>query len=160
MHDHVYIARAPLDVYPLARMTPETEPGQWTAYTPATNGTREYWTVARDVRLHLPGVRFLTSGSPGWHTEPGLITLRPGWQWDGASGPAIDDPSALLAAACHDVACTRIEGPDGDTHPLPSYLGRHCLYARILRAQGEPLVRCLWSWVGLMVANWYVDWRQ
>lgn len=151
----------PLNVWPLQRMDETTEPGQWTEYHPGGEGEDEYWLVTRDVRLHLPGVPLLTCVCDYWQTEHGIIAIRKGWAFDGASGPAIDDPSALMAAAVHDVVCTRLEGPGNEaTHPLPSYWARHALYARILRAQGEPGIRCAWSWLGLVAGNWVVELRQ
>lgn len=150
----------PLALYPLRRMTAETEPGQWTRYTPASNGDPERWTTTRALAIHLPGVGLVNCTGWRWATAHGLIRVAVGFAWDGASGPAIDDPSAVLASLVHDIACTRIEGPDGATHPLPGYWARHALYARILGAQGEPFARCAWSWFGLVAANWYVDSRK
>jgi hypothetical protein len=146
-----------LDLYPFRRMDLSTAPAVWSDWTPATRTRREYWTLSRPVTIHLPGVALVQYIGPGWATRHGEIRAQPGYGWDGASGPAIDDPAAVLASLVHDIVCTRI--PDGG-HPLPSYCARHWLYARIIRAQGEPVWRWGMDWVGLMVANWYVDLRQ
>jgi len=168
LHDHHYIVRDPLDVYPLKRVTSETEPGEWTDFHPAPPRKHwwhsirrgQYWTVTRDVDLHLPGVRLLPCVGDGWRTEPGKIRLYRGYRFDGASGGAFNDAAALLGAAVHDPVCTRIETDAGWTHPLPSYLARHCLYCRIVRAQAGMLVRVCVDWVALMACNWMLDLRR
>jgi hypothetical protein len=148
-----------LDVYPLRRMTHDTEPAQWTRYSPATDERREYWTITRPVCLHLPGYCLLPCCGDGWHAHAkGLIYLAPGWQFDGASGPAIDDPAAIMASAPHDIVCAWVpDGRGGLVHPLRGYYRRHALYSRILEAQGEHCLRCAWSLAGLLCGNWIVD---
>ncbi len=147
-----------LDVYPLQRMTADTEPAHWSAYTPPTNGDRERWTVTTPIRLWLPGVALLDVVGDGWECDRrGWIDAQPGYWWDGASGPAIDDPQAVMASIVHDIVCTPVYCLGQRTHPLPSYMARHALYRRILRANGAALGRAWYSWAALVAANWWVD---
>lgn len=39
----------------------------------------------------------------------GLLTIREGYAWDGASGPAVDDQTNLTQSCVHDVFCQMVE---------------------------------------------------
>jgi hypothetical protein len=139
-------------------MTAEDEPAKWTSYFPETETAPEYWTVTRAVRLHLPGWDLLERQGYGWRTGPAWIDLDAGFRF-APSWPAIEDPSAIVAAAVHDIICTPLRRESGAgarfiEYPLPSYTARHWLYASILRAQREDMIRCAWCFVGLWAANW------
>jgi len=55
--------------------------------------------------------RFMLKRAPGYKGEAGFIsfdsagrvTIKPGYCWDGASGPTIDTPDSVCAALGHDV---------------------------------------------------------
>jgi hypothetical protein len=101
-------------------------------------------------------VPLLRCVGPAWECHAGEIRVQQGYRWDGASGPAINDDAAIMGSLVHDIVCTRINLP-GARHPLPGYMARHCLYARILRAQGAPRTRAVYSWLALMACNWMLD---
>ena len=107
--------------------------------------------------MHLPGVLLRDLGGWRWRAwSAGRIDVERGYWWDGASGPAIDDPQAVMASLVHDIVCEPIEGPMGTLYAVQSYMGRHALYRRILRANGAALGRAWYSWAGLVAANWWL----
>lgn len=142
-----------LDIWPLEPMSEETDPEMWCHHV-RTDGKGAICEARLPLRVNLPGVRLLNCTGIKWACKPGEILVSQGYRWDGASGPAINDDAALMGSLVHDIICARIVTADGTTHPLPSYTGRHTLYARILRAQGAPVWRVGVDWIGLMAANW------
>lgn len=156
----------PLNVWPLDPVPLEHMPPTWTRQIRRrAPGQSELWQVTRAVRVYVPGLPLLAAEGPCWRTYPetpaavAMIRLDAGHTYDGASGPAIDDPEALLGAAVHDVCVLRIDGkrvravgwcPRGCPQVCPCYLHRAMVYPAILRAQGESVARAVWS--GLAVA--------
>jgi len=157
----------PLIIHPLAEAT---DPGDWSDYHPRRGDCGEWWSITTDLRVVLPGVRLLEavcdhwSATPETADAPACIDVRRGYAWDGASGPAIDDPQAVTASLVHDIVCTpmvsRHHGHVRTAFACPRYLDRHALYRRILRAQGASLFRAWYSWVALVAANWVLMTRS
>jgi hypothetical protein len=159
-----------METWTIRPLTEPTDPGDWSDYHPATADHREWWSVTCDLRIILPGVRLLAAVCDHWSTtpatadDPACIDVRPGYAWDGASGPAIDDPQAVTASLLHDIVCTpmilRHRGHVRTAYACPRYLDRHALYRDILRAQGASLFRAWYSWAGLVAANWVLMLRS
>lgn len=149
-------AARPLDLYPLVPMTEDDDPEVWCHHLRPPTG-RPICMARMPLVVHLPGVQLLNCAGPLWACRPGEIRVCQGFQWDGASGPAINDDAALMGSLVHDIICTRITLAGHATHPLPSYWARHYLYARIIRIQGGAVWRVSADWIGLVAANWAVD---
>lgn len=151
----------PLNVYPLEPVPLKHLPAEWTRQIRRrARGQPELWQVTRHVRLHLPGVPLLAAEGPCWRSHPGsedsdpIVELFAGFVYDGASGPALNNPAALLGAAAHDVVVRRIDGRRvyaygwclrGAPQVCPSYWRRAWLYGAILAAQGESRFRVAYS---------------
>lgn len=168
----------PLNLYPLDPVPLEHYPHAWARQVRRrAKGQTELWRVSRWVRHHLPGWPLLAAEGPFWRTWPGtptadpIIELLPGYEFDGASGPAIDDPEALIAASCHDPATQRIDGLmvmaigasyRGFPKVCPSWWRRARLYGAILSAQGESRFRVAYSTAAVAAYDLVVEpivWR-
>lgn len=152
-------------IRPLEPLPDDRDSSEWADHHPKRDGAAAYWTTRRDLRVELPGVRLRTFHCPRWSTcagddiDPPCILVSAGYPFE-PSGPTFDDPRAVAAALVHDVICTPVvitrHGSTLRTFPVASYLERHALYRRILRAQGASLFRAWYSWAGLIAANWAV----
>ena len=157
-------------------LTERCDPGDWSDYhqaevrTDAAAMVGEYWTTTKDLHIVLPGVRLEAAVCDHWRSTPATadvpacIDVRRGYPWDGASGPAIDDPQAIVASLVHDIICTpmvlRHRGRTRTFYACPSYMDRHALYRDILRAQGAAWGRAWYSWAALVAANWVLMLRS
>lgn len=63
-------------------------------------------------------------------TTYGVLIILPGFRWDGASGPAIDDSQTMLASAFHDVLYRMLREK---RIPPPCRRGADRLYLKIMR---------------------------
>lgn len=55
----------------------------------------------------------------------GLLTIQPGYAWDGPSGPTIDTPSFMRGSLIHDVIYQLLRQPDFETDETERILLRH-----------------------------------
>lgn len=87
--------------------------------------------------------------------ENGRLYISDGWQFDGASGPAIDGTGNLLAALVHDALyeLRRIFGKGSGF----SYAQADSLYRQICEAQGEGFARRWYHYTALRSFGWV--WR-
>lgn len=71
----------------------------------------------------------------------GQLTVRAGYAWDGASGPAIDTPAFMRGSCVHDALCQMIRW-----RILPAAHQRAAdrLLVRLCREDGMSLLRALW----------------
>lgn len=91
-------------------------------------------------------------GCPVW-IEAGILYIPAGWEFDGASGPAIDGVGNMLAALVHDALyLLRREGVS-----IFSFWMADGLYRDICKAQGEGGIRRWYHWTGLRGFGWL--WR-
>jgi hypothetical protein len=78
------------------------------------------------------------------------ICAERGWWFDGASGPAIDGVSNMLAALVHDKLYELIERGQIDL----SYWEADIIYYQICRAQGTHWLRAGYHYGGLTMFGW------
>lgn len=83
----------------------------------------------------------------------GVLSVAMGWEFDGASGPAIDGVTNLLAALVHDALFLLLEdGAKGGSYRLADWL-----YREVSKAQGTGWFRRSYHWAGLRCFGW--AWR-
>lgn len=142
-----------LTLRPLEPLPPEHAPAWWSERVPSGHRGRDWYIASRRVLIDLPGVQVRRSHGPQWTVAPtaegARIDIRPGFRWDGASGPAITDDPARVASLVHDLLGERIAG---NGFVGRRYLQRHWVYAAILLAQNASYVRAAYSF--LAVAAW------
>ena len=77
-------------------------------------------------------------------TPDGVLTLRAGYAWDGASGPTFDTPAVMLAALLHDAL---YQLATLEKSPKFKRYADAMLYA-IMRANGSYCWRArVWQWM-------------
>lgn len=138
-----YIQTNPLTLRPL-----EAPPADVEAFADYDE-QRKVWRITRDICLVFLDVPFRSVGGRHWRARPGVLEVDAGFEWDGASGPVINDHTAVLASLVHDIACSVVLG----AHVLVGYFRRHWLYYRTARAQGMGRWRAGWHLRGLVLFN-------
>lgn len=131
---------------------PCTAPCDWRDFA-ESNADRTGWRVIRHLAAYFPEwVSLDTTYTQHWRAAGGTrcILIDAGYQWDGASGPALDTSDAIVASLIHDIICTRVDG----RCCVPSYMQRHRIYRTIARVNGMPPWRAWGHWTGLVLANW------
>ena len=117
----------------------------------AVRGDGGGWNTTAFLAVSLPGVPFRRlSTNPDFQSSSGLLILRLGFWWNGASDPAVDTPDTVLGSMVHDIACTYCMGG----YVLPGYLARHRLYRDVCRSQGMTRFRACMDYAGLVLCNW------
>ncbi|MDX9982053.1 MAG: hypothetical protein RBU25_18670 [Lentisphaeria bacterium] len=95
--------------------------------------------------------------------DTGYLYFFGHYEWNGASGPTLDDPSLRLSSAIHDAICTK--GPKG-RRVVKSYWKRHEIYRRVMLAhcpytsrigKAYHVFRAWKHWLGLVACNWAWD---
>ena len=78
--------------------------------------------------------------------EDGLLSINPGYCWDGASGPAIDSANFMRGSLVHDALYQLIREKQ-----LRQEFRRFAdlILYRIVREDGMSPVRALWVWAGV-----------
>ena len=71
-------------------------------------------------------------------TQEGLLTIKAGYAWDGASGPTIDTKSSMRAALVHDCFCQLLRNRDLDYDSQAAAV--HQFFYDLLREDG------MWAW--------------
>lgn len=82
----------------------------------------------------------------------GVLTIEPGYAWDGPSGPAIDTPDFMGASLVHDTLYQMIRLgllPHDWRAIADDIMHRLCLGAGMSR------IRAWWCWVGVRKGAWY-----
>lgn len=59
--------------------------------------------VAAEFAVSIPELAGVQLHAPLFALMGGILTVRPGYAWDGASGPTIDTPATIAASLVHDV---------------------------------------------------------
>jgi hypothetical protein len=83
--------------------------------------------------------------------QEGMLTIQQGFIWDGATGPAFDDPAMLVASLAHDATCI-----------LSSHLGFRFrragdgFFRDVLLANGAPRFRAWYSYLAVTAYSYKV----
>lgn len=104
----------------------------------------KYQLVA-DMLIVTP-VRGVRVEDPFFSLEPdGLLLVRAGYAWDGASGPTFDTPSSMAPSMVHDVFCQMMQDRRLDWGTWQGEVNRFfrkmCLVAGM-----DPVRATLWYW--------------
>jgi hypothetical protein len=123
---------------------------------------KQLWRVKKDIWIRFPVEPVLNNvDCEYWESFPGSLINFPrilvmaGYEWDGASGPAMDTPDIRLASMVHDIICTVVRGE----RVVGGYFARHWLYYVIARTQGCPKARASYHLVALLLFNWLHELR-
>ena len=76
-------------------------------------------------------------------TTSGILQIRSGYAWDGASGPTFDTKDSMRASLVHDCFCQMLRNKDLDYELYAPYV--HALFKTILLADGMGSLRA-WYW--------------
>jgi len=110
--------------------------------------------VTRDLALQLPEQLVTTP-----HIDANMsllsdtLTLRPGFRFDGASGPAVDGVHNMLGAMIHDALYAAIKG---GAEGLSAWKADR-IYRQVCIAQGAGKTRAWAHWLALRTCGWL--WR-
>ena len=133
---------------------------QFATYEYGADGWQYRMTAPATFRFPRHLYRLITTVGPGWQTAPGEIDVQGGYCWDGPSGPAVNDESAVVGSLLHDILCTPVTDEQGRVGYPCGYLAAHRLYREVCRVQGMHRGRAWYHWGALVACNWYVRWRD
>lgn len=111
--------------------------------------TAGYKFQLEDEYEHDTGMRPATQGGNRFVRIDafGILTIAPGYAWDGASGPAIDTPSFMRGSLVHDALYQLMRlgvlSKDRDRRRADEILHE------IVREDGMPVVRAWWVYLGV-----------
>jgi len=99
--------------------------------------------IVEDVEIDEPFVRPLMQLDTG-----GILTIQPGYSWDGMSGPGLDTRNALRGSAVHDALYQAIR--EGLISPKWRRQA-DSVFRRINLREGMHSVRAWWCWTAVRV---------
>lgn len=105
-------------------------------------------------QTEIAGFDFTIKGAHGplFEIKPdGVLTLHPGYSWDGASGPAIDTASFMEASAAHDALYQLIK--EG-LLPASSRKKADQLLRRLALEDGMPKWRAAYVYFAVRLFGW------
>jgi hypothetical protein len=118
------------------------------------NGYPGDYTTTVDLAIRLPRLAGYSGNGGKLSVAGGILFIRSGYQFDGASGTAVDGVGNMLAALIHDALY------DLKRHykvRLPSYRTLDRIYRDVCLAQGAGKFRSAYHYVGLRGFGWL--WR-
>ena len=84
-------------------------------------------------------------------TAQGMLQIRSGYAWDGASGPSWDTKNSMRASLVHDCFCQMLKNKDLDYETYAPYV--HALFKTMLLADGMSSFRARYWHLAVVIAR-------
>jgi hypothetical protein len=88
------------------------------------------------------------------HIQNGFVKVKPGFRWDGNSGPAVDTTSVFVAGMVHDMLYRAIEERIFQNDKYSRRKAADAAYLELIKRYGGNWFRRSYHWLGVRIGGW------